>query len=149
MSNIGPWEIAIVFFLALLIFGPKKLPELGSSLGRTITGFKRGLEGTTEDLELATKEQATVDVSGEPETTANDTITRIETITAGVEPEMAHLERVSVDDCPGTSGALLATGPVILTAHADMPFSKPSTSQMRRCSGSFGADGAQTTEEVS
>jgi sec-independent protein translocase protein TatA len=34
-------ELIIVLILALLIFGPKKLPDLGRSLGRTITEFKR------------------------------------------------------------------------------------------------------------
>ena len=39
-SWIGPWEIAIVLIVILVIFGPKRLPELGSSLGKAITGFK-------------------------------------------------------------------------------------------------------------
>ena len=60
-SWIGPWEIAIVLVLALLIFGPKKLPDLGSSLGRSITGFKRGLKETKDDVQSAIKEDVTVD----------------------------------------------------------------------------------------
>jgi sec-independent protein translocase protein TatA len=48
-SWIGPWEIAIVLVLVLLIFGPRKLPELGSSLGKSIRGFKKGMkEGSDE-----------------------------------------------------------------------------------------------------
>ncbi len=62
-SWIGPWEIVLVVVLALLIFGPKKLPDLGSSLGRSITGFRKGLKETTEDVKSAMKE----DVSAEPE----------------------------------------------------------------------------------
>jgi sec-independent protein translocase protein TatA len=61
MPNIGGWEIAIVVVLALLIFGPKKLPELGSSLGRSITGFKRGLRDTKDDVQSAIKEDVTAD----------------------------------------------------------------------------------------
>jgi len=60
-SWIGPWEIAIVLILALLIFGPKKLPDLGSSLGRSITGFKKGLKETKEDVQSAIKEDVTVE----------------------------------------------------------------------------------------
>ncbi|MBC7292923.1 MAG: twin-arginine translocase TatA/TatE family subunit [Thermoleophilia bacterium] len=60
-SWIGPWEIAIVLILALLIFGPKKLPELGSSLGRSITGFKKGLKETQEDVKAAIKEDVTAE----------------------------------------------------------------------------------------
>ena len=59
-SWIGPWEIAIVLVLALLIFGPKKLPDLGHSVGRSITGFKKGLKETKEDVQSAIKEDATV-----------------------------------------------------------------------------------------
>ena len=39
MPNIGPMELAIVVIIALVIFGPKKLPELGSSLGRGMREF--------------------------------------------------------------------------------------------------------------
>ncbi len=65
-SWIGPWEIAIVVIIALLVFGPKKLPDLGSSLGKSITGFKKGLKETQEDVRAAIKE----DVSAEAPTSA-------------------------------------------------------------------------------
>jgi sec-independent protein translocase protein TatA len=60
-SWIGPWEIAIVLVLALLIFGPKKLPDLGASLGRSISGFKKGLKESQEEIRTAIKEDVTVD----------------------------------------------------------------------------------------
>jgi sec-independent protein translocase protein TatA len=50
---IGPWEIAIVLVIALLIFGPKKLPDLGSSLGKSISGFKRGLKDAQDEMKTA------------------------------------------------------------------------------------------------
>lgn len=53
---IGPWEIAIVAVVALIVFGPKRLPELGSSLGRAITGFKKGLQETEEEVRGAVSE---------------------------------------------------------------------------------------------
>lgn len=40
MPNIGPLEIGIVLIIALVVFGPKKLPELGKSLGKGISEFK-------------------------------------------------------------------------------------------------------------
>lgn len=43
MGKIGPWQLLIVLVIALLIFGPSKLPELGSALGKTIRGFKSSL----------------------------------------------------------------------------------------------------------
>ena len=41
MGSLGWQEILVVFVLALIIFGPKKLPELGKSLGKGLAEFKR------------------------------------------------------------------------------------------------------------
>ena len=43
MLGLGWPELAIILIVALLIFGPKKIPELGSSLGKTLRGFKEGV----------------------------------------------------------------------------------------------------------
>ena len=43
IPNIGPLEIAIVLIIALIVFGPKKLPELGRSIGSGINEFRNGL----------------------------------------------------------------------------------------------------------
>jgi sec-independent protein translocase protein TatA len=49
MPNIGPLELAIVLVIALIIFGPRKLPELGRSAGRGIREFKGSLTGDDKD----------------------------------------------------------------------------------------------------
>jgi sec-independent protein translocase protein TatA len=67
-SWIGPWEIAIVVIIALLIFGPKKLPDLGSSLGKSIRGFKSGLKEGQDELSKAVAEVKETD-GGNPVTT--------------------------------------------------------------------------------
>jgi len=56
MFNVGPGEIAIVFGLALLIFGPKKLPELGKALGQGIGNFKRSLTEAQSEMATAIKD---------------------------------------------------------------------------------------------
>jgi sec-independent protein translocase protein TatA len=43
LPNVGPLEIAIVLVIVLLIFGPKRLPGLGRSMGRGIREFKGSL----------------------------------------------------------------------------------------------------------
>lgn len=48
-GNIGLPEIAIVLVIALLVFGPKRLPELGQSLGRGIREFKGSISGDNDD----------------------------------------------------------------------------------------------------
>ena len=49
MPSIGPLEIAIVLIIVLIIFGPKRLPELGRSLGSGMRGFKDSITGKDKD----------------------------------------------------------------------------------------------------
>lgn len=44
MFNIGPGELLVILLLALIIFGPGKLPEVGRALGRTINEFRRATQ---------------------------------------------------------------------------------------------------------
>lgn len=58
-GSIGMPELIIIFAVALIIFGPRKLPELGRSLGRSLSEFKRAsqeLRSTLED-EIRIEEQ--------------------------------------------------------------------------------------------
>ncbi len=51
-GSIGPAELILIFIVALLVFGPKKLPEIGKSVGKAIREFKRTSEeikGRIED----------------------------------------------------------------------------------------------------
>ncbi|NJN32452.1 MAG: twin-arginine translocase TatA/TatE family subunit [Synechococcales cyanobacterium RM1_1_8] len=46
--NIGWVEVALVVGLAVLVFGPKKIPQFGAAFGKTLRGFKEELKGETE-----------------------------------------------------------------------------------------------------
>jgi len=48
MPNIGPWEIILLLLLALLLFGAKRLPEIGRSLGSGMREFKDSVSGATK-----------------------------------------------------------------------------------------------------
>jgi len=51
MPNVGPIELAIVLIIALVVFGPKRLPELGRSLGKGIREFRGSLGGEDKEPE--------------------------------------------------------------------------------------------------
>jgi sec-independent protein translocase protein TatA len=60
-GSIGMPELIIIFVIALIIFGPRKLPELGKSLGKSIAEFKKAsneLKSTLEE-EIRLEEQRT------------------------------------------------------------------------------------------
>jgi sec-independent protein translocase protein TatA len=49
IPNVGPMELVIVLIIALIVLGPKKLPEVGKSLGRGMREFKESLSGDSRD----------------------------------------------------------------------------------------------------
>lgn len=73
MFGIGMPELLVIFIVALLVFGPKKLPDLGRALGRGLAEFKRASEelkaGLSVDLRLEEEEKS----SPQPPPTAPQT----------------------------------------------------------------------------
>ncbi|MCP5493600.1 MAG: twin-arginine translocase TatA/TatE family subunit [Leptospiraceae bacterium] len=55
--NLGPWEIALIVFLALLLFGGKKLPTLAKDLGTGIKEFRKSLFSNAEEEDIHTNQQ--------------------------------------------------------------------------------------------
>jgi sec-independent protein translocase protein TatA len=84
--GIGVWELAILLLVALLVFGPKRLPEMGRSLGRGMREFKDSVSGKydrdddederTRDRELASaRSESTVTATAPPTSTReHDTV---------------------------------------------------------------------------
>jgi sec-independent protein translocase protein TatA len=74
-GSIGMPELIIILVIALIIFGPRKLPELGKSLGRSLNEFKRAstdLQNTLEQ-EIKLEEQKEPPKTPPPDTTTGDT----------------------------------------------------------------------------
>ena len=83
--GVGPLEIGIVLLIVLIIFGPKRIPELGRSLGSGMRGFKESVTGKDKgDDEPERLEQPnTVEASANDEQRAGDRATAGPAGTAG------------------------------------------------------------------
>ena len=66
MPNVGPLELAIVLIIALVIFGPKRLPELGRSMGRGIREFRSSISGKGDDEEEESSRPAQIEGAEKP-----------------------------------------------------------------------------------
>jgi sec-independent protein translocase protein TatA len=77
MPSIGPLEIAIILVIVLVIFGAKRIPELGRSLGKGMRGFKGALEGDEDDepepgdRELPSSTESTAEKGAGPDETSD------------------------------------------------------------------------------
>ncbi len=81
MPNIGPMEIGIVLIIALVVFGPKRLPELGKSVGKGIREFKGSIagDGPSEDETPVAVVEAPVETPAVAETPAQAADTPVKT----------------------------------------------------------------------
>jgi sec-independent protein translocase protein TatA len=55
LENIGGTEILVVMVVIFIFFGPKKMPEIGKSLGKAVREFKNAVRGIQDDIEKSTK----------------------------------------------------------------------------------------------
>ncbi len=53
MFNIGPWELALILLVALIVVGPGKLPEVAKSIGKGISEFKKVTSGYKKEFQDA------------------------------------------------------------------------------------------------
>ena len=58
MFNLGWPEVLIVLGVAILIFGPKKFPELGGTFGKTLRGFKEGMSKSQSEADETAQREA-------------------------------------------------------------------------------------------
>ena len=88
----NPLHIAFLLILLLLVFGAKRLPEIGQSLGSGLRGFKRSLSGEDEPAALATvpEPQPTLAAQSQPQPT----------LAAQSQPALAERPAGGVDSAP-------------------------------------------------
>ena len=66
MPNIGPMEIALVLIVALIILGPKKLPDMGRSMGKGMREFKAAITGDDDSDKIASRLAASAHADEQP-----------------------------------------------------------------------------------
>lgn len=110
-GSIGIYELLIIFTIALLVFGPRKLPELGKSLGKTLQEFRRATNELkhTLDEEVALEEQKVKPATPAP---------------APALPASAALSSPEVPEVEGATGSLEV--PVTSSLPSDLPSDLPS-----------------------
>jgi TatA/E family protein of Tat protein translocase len=62
MFGLGLQELIVILVIALVIFGPSKLPQIGSGLGKAIRDFKKGVSGDEEETAKDAKKESAKDL---------------------------------------------------------------------------------------
>lgn len=70
--NIGPMELILILALALIIFGPSRLPEIAKGLGKAINDFRQASEGLTDGLNRELSASATPTAEKKPAEAATE-----------------------------------------------------------------------------
>lgn len=73
MFGLGPTELVIILVIALIIFGPRRLPEMGAAIGKSIREFKKSTKEIADDVNVGKEfEDIKKDMSGEATASAKE-----------------------------------------------------------------------------
>jgi sec-independent protein translocase protein TatA len=76
MPSIGPLEIGLILVIVLVVFGPKRLPDLGRSLGSGMREFKDSITGNSKDDDEPSKLTASTAEEPDVAATSDDAVSR-------------------------------------------------------------------------
>jgi TatA/E family protein of Tat protein translocase len=148
MGTLGVQEMVVIFFLALILFGPKKLPELGRTIGKAITEFRRASNDlkATFEREMQTLERESQSLSQVANISAGDifnpepevrSLPPAETAWNPLEPEKVDAESQESNAMPDSSASAEHETSASLSSATD-----PSTV------GASAIPGAESTETI-
>jgi TatA/E family protein of Tat protein translocase len=83
-GSIGPAELVLIFVIALLVFGPKKLPEIGRSVGKALREFKKTSDEIKGRIEEEIEASELKDIRKEIQSGVDDLKTSVKDLTSGV-----------------------------------------------------------------
>jgi len=70
--NVGPWELLLILLGLLLVFGAKRLPEMGAAMGKGIREFKRNISDVKKELDRPEVDDEPRRLDGPVESTSGD-----------------------------------------------------------------------------
>jgi len=73
IPGFGPVELAVVLVIVLLLFGPKRLPQLGKSLGKTVRAIRDGVEGKGDKGDKSEEDTTVANASKQDVENSEDT----------------------------------------------------------------------------
>jgi len=86
MGNLGMQEIIVIFVLALIVFGPRKLPEIGKALGKGLAEFKRA----SNELKQTWEEEVRLDKEKDTMAQAKDTMAQTKEVVTQAKDAMTQ-----------------------------------------------------------